>query len=77
MFWRHREGGETRECTVQDYTVNVNATSNGINILSESSQQEQLTENNNTNDIMTKSILDNQELESLPNYNKNSIFISH
>ena len=63
------EGGETKECTVQDYAVKVDATSNGIDILSESSQQEQLTEINNTKDIMTKSILDNEEQESLPNLN--------
>ena len=48
--------GETKECTVQDYAVRVNSTSNGINILSDSIQQEQqqLTNNINTKDIITQ-----------------------
>ena len=33
------EGGETKECTVQDYAVSVNDISNGMNILSDQIQQ--------------------------------------
>jgi len=51
---------EDKECTVQDYAVRVNATANGINIISDSIQQP-LADNISTKDIMTQSILDNNE----------------
>jgi YVTN family beta-propeller protein len=67
------EDGETKECTIRDYAVKVDSPSNGINILSDSSQPEQLTANSNTKDIMTQKILDNQELQSLPNLHAKSV----
>ena len=68
------EDGETKECTVQDYAVSVNATSNGINILSDPIQQEKqlLTNNINTKDKTAQSILDNKEQPPLPNLNINT-----
>ena len=54
------EQGETKECTVQDYAVRLNDISNGINILSDSIQQ-QLTENINTEGIMAESIFNNEK----------------
>ena len=67
------EGGETKECTVQDYAVSVNDIFNGMNIMLNPIQQE-LADNINTKDIMAQSILDNNEEQSslLPNINENT-----
>ena len=61
MFW-HIDNGETRECTVQDYIVNINEISNGdgIGILGNTNElQQKLSTNsisNTENNIKTSSV---------------------